>query len=204
MFPETVSPRLVQYRGDMEAEWASYSPHSREVAEAFTSGINAYVEQNRDKLPIEFELLGFQPGVWEPDHVLLRIAGLMMVRNISQEIARAKMVAQLGVGATQRWYPTDPQRDLRPAPDIDLAGIDDRVTSEYQKAVSIPVLHQQDGSNNWVVSSELSDTGAPLLASDPHRAGDSALAAIPGPPEWSGVERDRFGRAGAARCCDWP
>ena len=171
--PEYVSrdriARLVQYRGDMEAEWASYSPHSREIAEAFTSGINAYVEQNRDKLPIEFDLLGFQPGVWEPDHVLLRIAGLLMVRNISQEIARAKMVAQLGVGATQRWYPTDPQRDLRPAPDIDLAGIDDRVTSEYQKAVSIPVLHQQDGSNNWVVSSELSDTGAPLLASDPHR-----------------------------------
>lgn len=161
--------RLVRYRGDMEAEWASYSPHSKEIAEAFTSGINAYVDRNRDNLPIEFELLDFEPGVWEPEHVLLRVAGLLMVRNISQEIARAKMVAQLGIDETQRWYPTDPARELRPDPDVDLAGIDDRVTSEYRRAVSIPVLHGQDGSNNWVVSSELSASGAPLLASDPHR-----------------------------------
>ena len=46
--------RLVRYRGDMEAEWASYSSRSKEIAEAFTSGINAYVERNRDNLPIEF------------------------------------------------------------------------------------------------------------------------------------------------------
>lgn len=161
--------RLVRYRGDMEAEWASYSPHSKEIAEAFTSGINAYVDRNRDNLPIEFELLDFEPGVWKPEHVLLRVAGLLMVRNISQEIARSKMVAQLGIDETQRWYPTDPARELRPDPDVDLAGIDDRVTSEYRRAVSIPVLHGQDGSNNWVVSSELSASGAPLLASDPHR-----------------------------------
>ena len=161
--------RLVRYRGGMEAEWASYSPHSREIAEAFTSGINAYVEHNRDNLPIEFELLDFQPGVWEPRHVLLRIAGLLMVRNIGQEIARAKMVAQLGVEAAQNWFPTDPPRELLPDPEIDLTGIDDRVTSEYRRAVSIPVLQSQDGSNNWVVSPELSATGAPLLASDPHR-----------------------------------
>ncbi len=161
--------RLVQYRGDMEAEWASYSPRSKEIAEAFTSGINAYVEGNRDNLPIEFELLDFEPGVWKPEHVLLRVAGLLMVRNVSQEIARAKMVAQLGVDQTQRWYPTDPARELRPDPELDLAGIDDRVTSEYRRAVSIPVLHEQDGSNNWVVNSELSASGAPLLASDPHR-----------------------------------
>jgi len=161
--------RLVRYRGDMEAEWASYSPHSKEIAEAFTSGINAYVDRNRDNLPLEFELLDFEPGVWKPEHVLLRVAGLLMVRNISQEIARAKMVAQLGIDETQRWYPTDPARELRPDPDVDLAGIDDRVTSEYRRAVSIPVLHDQDGSNNWVVSSGLSASGAPLLASDPHR-----------------------------------
>ena len=171
--PEYVSrdriARLVRYRGDMEAEWASYSPHSREIAEAFTSGINAYVERNRDNLPIEFELLGFEPGVWKPEHVLLRVAGLLMVRNISQEIARAKMVSQLGIAETERWYPTDPDRNLQPDPEVDLAGIDDRVTSEYRRAVSIPVLHEQEGSNNWVVNSELSVTGAPLLASDPHR-----------------------------------
>lgn len=171
--PEYVSrdriARLVRFRGDMAAEWASYSPDARSIAEAFTSGINAYVEQHRDKLPIEFELLGFEPGVWEPEHVLLRIAGLLMVRNVSQEIARAQLVARLGPERTQRWYPTDPSRELSPDPEVDLSGIDDRVTREYRRAVSIPVLRGQQGSNNWVVNSELSATGKPLLASDPHR-----------------------------------
>ena len=161
--------RLVRYRGDMDAEWSSYSPHARDIAEAFVDGINSYVARNRENLPIEFELLGFEPGVWRPEHVLLRVAGLLMVRNISQEITRATMVSQLGVDATRRWFPTDPERDLRPDPEVDLAGIDDRVTAEYRRAVSIPVLRGEDGSNNWVVDAGMSATGAPLLASDPHR-----------------------------------
>ena len=161
--------RLVKYRGDMDAEWASYSPSARMIAEAFTSGINAFVNQNRSNLPIEFELLGFEPGVWQPEHVLLRIAGLLMVRNLSQEIARAQLVSALGTDATERWYPTDPPRQLGPDPELELAGIDNRVTQEYRRAVSIPVLREQEGSNNWVVSSALSATGKPLLASDPHR-----------------------------------
>ncbi len=161
--------RLVRYRGDMEAEWASYSPDARQIAESFTQGVNAYVEQNRENLPIEFELLDFEPGVWEPEDTLLRIAGLLMVRNISQEIARAEMLSKLGPELTRKFYPTDPDRTFAPDPEVDLAGIDGRVTSAYRSAVSIPVLHSQDGSNNWVVSSELSATGMPLLASDPHR-----------------------------------
>ena len=161
--------RLVKYRGDMDEEWSSYSPMAREIAEAFTAGINAYVDQNRDNLPIEFDLLDFEPAEWQAEDVLLRIAGLLMVRNVRQEIARSRMVAQLGVGLTEEWYPTDPPRDLQPDPELDLSGIDGRVTQQYRRAVSIPALPDQRGSNNWVVDSNLSATGKPLLASDPHR-----------------------------------
>ncbi|MCB1019739.1 MAG: penicillin acylase family protein [Acidobacteria bacterium] len=162
--------RLVRYRGDMEAEWASYSPDSKQIAEAFTSGINAYVDENRDNLPIEFELLGFEPARWEPEDVLLRVAGLLMVRNVSQEIARAEMIAKLGVDKTDRFFPTDPKVKIEPDPDLDLNGLDERVIAAYRRAVSIPKLDEQtQGSNNWVVSGKLSQTGKPLLASDPHR-----------------------------------
>jgi len=161
--------RLVRYRGDMEAEWASYSPHSKEIAERFTAGINAWVDQHRDNLPIEFDLLDFEPGRWEAEDVLLRIAGLLMVRNISQEIARAEMIAKLGPEMTEKFYPTDPQVKLSPDPDLDLTGIDASVIAGYRQAVSIPELEQTQGSNNWVVAGRLSETGKPLLASDPHR-----------------------------------
>lgn len=161
--------RLARYRGDMQAEWKSYSHDAKEIAEAFTSGVNAFIEHAGDRLPIEFELLGFRPGHWEPEHIVLRIAGLLMTRNISLEIARAEMVAKLGVEQTLKWMPIEPSRQLRPDPDVNLDGLGGRVLAGYRSAISIPALAGEEGSNNWVVAGSLSATGKPLLASDPHR-----------------------------------
>jgi len=36
--------RLLRYRGDMDAEYKSYAPDTKEILEAFTAGINAYIE----------------------------------------------------------------------------------------------------------------------------------------------------------------
>ena len=102
--------RLVRYRGEMQAEWESYSPDTRAIAEAFTNGINAFVRNAGDRLPIEFELLGFQPGEWKPEDTLLRIAGLLMTRNARQKVARAEMIHKLGLEATMKYMPTDPHR----------------------------------------------------------------------------------------------
>ncbi len=162
--------RLVRFRGDMDAEWASYSPDTKAIATAFTAGINAFVDHRGGNLPIEFELLGFRPGKWEPEDCLLRIAGLLMVRNLRQEIARTEMVARLGAEETRKWFPPEPARDLKPDRAIELAGLDERVLRGYRAVTSIPALAPQDGSNNWVVDKTLSATGGPLLASDPHRA----------------------------------
>jgi penicillin amidase len=162
--------RLVRYRGDLKKEWESYSPDAESIAQAFTAGVNAFIRQAGDRLPIEFELLDFRPGEWKPEHCLLRIAGLMMTRNASQEVARAEMVAKLGSEVTARYFPADPVRKLDPDPDVDLAGIDEAVLAGYRSAISIPSLAGNEGSNNWVVDGTLSATGKPLLASDPHRA----------------------------------
>jgi penicillin amidase len=160
--------RLVRYRGDMEAEWQSYSPDTKAICTAFAGGVNAYIRQCGDRLPVEFELLGFRPGVWKPEDCLLRIAGLLMTRNISQEIARAELVAKLGIEAAQRYMPPEPSRKLDPDPKLDLNGLDENVLRSYRAAISIPSL-QAEGSNNWVVDGTLTKTGQPLLASDPHR-----------------------------------
>ena len=36
--------RLFLYRGDMQAEWRSYSADAKEICEAFARGVNAYVD----------------------------------------------------------------------------------------------------------------------------------------------------------------
>jgi len=51
--------------------------------------------------------------------------------------------------------------------ELSLDGIGPHVLGTYRAAISVPAA--RDGSNNWVVSGALSETGKPLLANDPHR-----------------------------------
>ena len=41
--PRDINARLLSYRGDMKAEYESYSPDTQAILEAFTAGINAYI-----------------------------------------------------------------------------------------------------------------------------------------------------------------
>ncbi|MCW5964200.1 MAG: penicillin acylase family protein, partial [Bryobacterales bacterium] len=166
--------RLMRYRGNMTAEWESYSPQTKRIAESFTEGINAYIAEQKgereDRLPIEFTLLGFQPGQWRPEDILLRTAGLQMTYNAAAEIARARLVAALGTQEAMRWMPPEPTTPLAVPEGLDLAGLDQRVLEVYSSVTGTPTLETTDGSNNWIVSGNLSSTGKPLMASDPHRA----------------------------------
>jgi penicillin G amidase len=163
--------RLLKYRGDPEAEWAAYAPDAHRIATAFTRGINAYIDHIGNRLPIEFQLLGIRPKMWQPEDCLGRMSGIIMSRNFSNELARAELVAAVGVEKARRIAPTDPSRDYGPAPDLDLAGIDRSILAGYNAAIQAPQFKLGgDGSNNWAVDGTLSASGKPLLASDPHRA----------------------------------
>ena len=162
--------RLVRYRGDMNAEWDSYSPDTRRIAAAFTNGINACIDHAGDRLPIEFQLLGTRPKKWRPGDVLARMSGIIMSRNFSSELSRAELVAAVGVEKARKLLPTDPRRDFVPAPGLDLAGIDRSLLALYNAATApLPFRGADGGSNNWVVDGTLSASGKPLLAADPHR-----------------------------------
>jgi len=162
--------RLVKYRGDLDAEWASYSPDTRRIATAFTRGINAYIDHAGDRLPVEFKILGVKPKKWRPESCLGRMSGIIMTRNYRNEVERADLVAAVGVEKARRIAPTDPERPYAPAPGLDLAGIDRSVLAGYTAATRpLPFKLGGDGSNNWAVDGTLSASGKPMMASDPHR-----------------------------------
>jgi penicillin amidase len=162
--------RLLKYRGDLAVEWETYSPDARQIATAFTRGINAYINHLGDRLPVEFQLLNIRPARWQPEDCLGRMSGIIMTRNFQNELARAELVAALGVEKARRIAPTDPPRDYAPAPGLDLAGIGRSVLAGYNAATRpLPLKLGDDGSNNWAVDGALSASGKPLLASDPHR-----------------------------------
>ena len=163
--------RLMLYRGDMQAEWQSYSPDTLEIATAFTQGINAFIDHSEKKLPIEFQILGYKPQKWKPQDILSRMSGIIMTGNWQREVARARLIAKVGLEQARRIAPTDPVRAFAPAPGLDLQSIPPEIVQGYIAATRPlkfdPVPTE---SNNWVVDGTLSASGKPLLAGDPHRA----------------------------------
>ncbi|MDP7481068.1 MAG: penicillin acylase family protein, partial [Vicinamibacterales bacterium] len=69
--------RLMMFRGPFDGEeWTSYHPDAERLFTAHANGVNAYIEQNRDNLPMEFQLTGIVPAPWTAETVVLRWAAL--------------------------------------------------------------------------------------------------------------------------------
>ena len=190
--------RLLLYRGDMSREWGSYAEDDKTICEAFTAGINAYIalcEAEPERLPPEFGLLGTRPGRWAAEDVV-RIRSHSLSRNGISEILRANVLARSDLGTDLIRRSLEPP--VTPAiPDgldpsiVPLAALDvlklattdvrftpERLAAKLEEAAQWrqvtdlgDVLRDESfaGSNNWAVSAALSGTGAPVLASDPHR-----------------------------------
>ncbi|MBI4906452.1 MAG: penicillin acylase family protein [Acidobacteria bacterium] len=162
--------RLVRYRGNMDAEWKSYSPDTKEIVTAFVNGINAYIDGLGATLPVEFRIAGYKPGKWKPEDCLGRVAGLLMTRNVTKEMERAMAIRSFGAEVVARLMPPDPFTALTVPKGLDLAALDNEVLRDYRAAIATPQVREEDvGSNNWVVDGSRTVTGKPLLANDPHR-----------------------------------
>lgn len=73
--PYDIRARQMKYRGPWDAsEWTSYHPDGESIFTAYAEGVNAYIEQHRDDLPVEFKLTGIEPDPWTARTVVLRRA----------------------------------------------------------------------------------------------------------------------------------
>jgi penicillin amidase len=162
--------RLLRYRGDLDAEYASYAPDAKAIIEAFVRGVNAYIETVRDRPPVEFELAGFRPEPWTPEVCLSRLASLGVTGYAAHEVGRALLIRELGAEAAADLFPPDPAAPLQVPEGLDLAMVDSKVLAGFFAAGAPVSFEPREGSNNWVVDGSLSTTGKPLLANDPHRS----------------------------------
>ncbi len=166
-----INARLLQYRGDMKAEYDSYSPDTQEILEAFTQGINAYIASRGSDLPVEFKIAGFRPEPWKPEDCLNRMAAFSMTGNSWNELDHAQAVATVGVEKASQLFDFDPAVTLDPAPGSDMAGLSAQLLRNLvgsDTRIEFP-NYLLEGSNNWTVSGALTTSGKPLLANDPHR-----------------------------------
>jgi penicillin G amidase len=170
-----INARALQYRGDMQKEYTSYSPDTQSILTAFTDGINAYIAALKapgsSGLPIEFQLAGFIPDAWHPQDCLNRMAAFSMTGNASSELFYARAFTELGSSKLTKLVNFDPPVALDPAPGADFTGLSPQL---LESLVGSDVRIEfpgppREGSNNWTISGALTASGKPLLANDPHR-----------------------------------
>lgn len=156
--------RTIDLPGIADREWAALSAEARNLLSAYTGGINALIKATRAKLPIEFDLLQYEPELWSPLDSLAIIGdfrwyltGRFPVIVVPELVKRA-----VGDGPLYRAFlagevdgecilpPGSYPRDQRPA--------------EAESGCS----DDGPGSNNWVLSGRRTPSGLPLVASDPH------------------------------------
>ena len=180
-----------------ESAYQHLPPEVEQVAESYTNGINAYIESAAD-LPLEFQLLGYQPELFEPVDVLTsaKLQSQSQSVNFESELLRSQLLAQgLSLEQIQTIFPPyDGDITILQPEDVALIPglaseeqatpsviIDD--VQQIQSALETITDHQEltenlfpAASNSWVVSGELTTTGQPFLANDPHLS-----LAIPSP-----------------------
>ena len=170
-----LNARRLRYRGDMSAEYSSYAPDTLPILEAFTSGVNAYIDETAKPtgrgLPIEFRMAGFEPEHWRPEDCLNRLAAYAMTGNAGSELRHAQVLALVGADNASHLFAFDPAVELDPAPGVDFSGLapeilENVISSDRRSAFPPTALHE---SNNWTLSGALTSSGKPLLANDPHR-----------------------------------
>lgn len=116
--------RLMRYRGPFDdTEWTSYHPDAERLFEAHAAGVNAFIEANRDNLPLEFQMTGVEPTPWTKEMSVLRWAALAVpsVRGHAiNEIQLALDVKRYGAEEANRRFAPDPWDDLEVPEGLDL------------------------------------------------------------------------------------
>ena len=198
-----------------KADFEVSSPAAKAMLEAYSAGVNAFLETTRS-LPVEHTLLGVHPEPWQPWHCL----AVYKVRNMLMGTFEAKLSRvrlALAIGAERaaplfRGYPDDSLVSIPPGDTYGGAELE----CLNELAAAIAELGWLDesagGSNAWVIGGDRTASGLPLVAGDSHRALDTpnvyyqthitcpafrcsgyALPGVPGIPHFSHTEHVAWG-----------
>jgi len=128
--------RRIQYRGDLDAEWASYGADAKAIAAAFVRGVNAWVALARERPPEEFVLAGWKPDPWAAEDLLNRTDAFVASGDALDEIFRARLVAAVGPGRANALLPAG--RPIVVPPGLDVTTISAIVGDVIRRAGTPP------------------------------------------------------------------
>lgn len=160
-------------------------PTTREILNAYTAGVNAWISQlSPANYPIEYKLLGYAPEPWTPLKCALLLKQMTStLASGADDLLMTNVLRKYGAAVTADLFPNYPDREdpiiptgtkwnftplaVPPAPkDTTLSDLLTRSAPRFDMGLRRP--HPEIGSNNWAVSAQKSATSHPILANDPH------------------------------------
>lgn len=156
---------------------------TKKVLDAYTEGVNAYIDQlTASTLPLEYRLLNYRPEHWSNLKTALFLKYMSYDLTGSEndiEYTNAKSV--LSRELFDKFYPMT-QDSLSPIVPrgtvFQAASVHpvapasaDSLYFQWKDSASIIPVNKPDkdnGSNNWAVGGQKTQSGRPILCSDPH------------------------------------
>jgi penicillin amidase len=138
-----------------DRDFAAMDKDSRALMEAYARGVNVFIQQHQNSLPLEFTLLKYKPQPWQPTDSLV-IAGYMyqtLTDTWERELDRAKVEARVDADHIKDLFapdapmdhfvvgdpdvPNDGSQASRVDPDEDDDDDDDMPTDDVLKAKAL-------------------------------------------------------------------
>lgn len=149
-------------------DWKNMDNDLKKVFEAYTAGINAFLQHPSSKLPVEFTLLRYKPELWKIEDSLAY--GRLMLWKLSQKFY-SKLVRKMLIDAVgeehaaelEISYPEINPLTLPKGIEFNILNIDGSLLKD-----SGPFLDRGKGSNSWVVSGRKTANGNAFLCNDMH------------------------------------
>lgn len=155
-------------------DYAILPADGRALMEAYARGVNAWIDRRGRFAAPEFMVFG-APEAWRPGDSLLwaKMMGLWLSMNWRQELARWRLEGTMSRELILALWPDSRTPAAPDAPLNRSTGIDEDEADRFANALPdfpAPFTQPSRASNAWAVDGRHTETGAPLLAGDPHLA----------------------------------
>ncbi|MEO0411105.1 MAG: penicillin acylase family protein [Pseudomonadota bacterium] len=164
--------RHFEFGALVKDSWASFSAADKARVEAYSNGVNAYLQSPLYNRPAEHIWLMSNPQAWRPTDSLL-VAKMLwpnLSNNLFEEFTRARLTVSAGAPVAQAFIRPYPKEAHVAMAWPDLARTLGLPTDTPASAprVNLNLSPARENSNNWAVAGSRSVSGKPMLANDPH------------------------------------
>jgi penicillin amidase len=165
--------RTLGLRQLAEANLQHLSEETKTALQAYAEGVNAFLDTRGGPLPLEFQILRYEPEPWSPSDSLLwgRLMALRLSENWRDELSRARLAGRFSPQQIAELWPAYPVDAPVTIARLD-AFIDDSVATQLANLLP-PSLAPSGASNIWVLGGKRTASGSPILANDPHLSLDA-------------------------------